>query len=135
LALLAAALVLAQVALGGLVSAGYAGLSCPSLVDCMPSAPAWNALDPFSEPVPGTRPGALAQAVHRAGAIALALALVPLGVAALRRGLLGGTALIALVALQVALGIALVLGALPLSLALLHNAVAALIFASVVRLT
>jgi cytochrome c oxidase assembly protein subunit 15 len=131
-----AALLLTQVALGGLVSAGYAGLSCP-LLGCWPDAPAWHALDPFREPAfdaPTNPGGAVAQALHRAGAALVVLVLAPLGVVALRHGARRfGAALLALLALQVALGIGLVALALPLPLALAHNVVAALLFATIVR--
>ena len=47
-------LLLAQMALGGLTSASYAGLSCHGVVDCVQQAQAgswpWQVLDPWREP-------------------------------------------------------------------------------------
>jgi cytochrome c oxidase assembly protein subunit 15 len=139
-AALGATLVLLQVVLGGQVSAGYAGLSCPSLLHCLPDAPAWHALDPFREPVfdastPMNPAGAAAQAVHRVGAMLVVAVLVPLAAAVWRAGARRAAAgLLLLLGLQVGLGIAMVLSGLPLAPALLHNAVAALLFAATVRI-
>jgi cytochrome c oxidase assembly protein subunit 15 len=123
-----------QVVLGGLLSAGHAGLSCPQLTGCDTSGASWQALNPWHEtsfdPADDTgRAGALIHLLHRGGAVVLAAVLLPLGVAAWRRGLRAGPALLLLLALQAALGAALVLGALPLAVALAHNVVAALLVA------
>ena len=131
--LCAAMPLLAQVALGGLVSASYAGLSCSGWVDCLQAARTigWYTLDPWREPVLGRLPainpaGALAQALHRGVAFALVLLLPVLAVAALRRGRPRSamTLLVALAA-QVAAGLAMVQWSLPIALALLHNLLAA----------
>ena len=137
-----AAVLLCQIALGGLVSAGYAGLSCPSLTGCDLSATVgvWEALNPWREPrfdatLPANPAAALVQAVHRAGALVTLLVLLPLGVLAMRRGRRrSGAVLLALLAIQVALGILMVVHALPFPLALAHNLVAALLLAVVARL-
>ena len=137
-----AALLLCQIALGGLVSAGYAGLSCPSLTGCDLSGTAgvWETLNPWREPrfdttLPVNPAGALAHALHRAGALVTLLVLLPLGVLAMRRGRRrAGAVLLALLAIQVALGILMVVHALPVPLALAHNLVAALLLAVVARL-
>lgn len=139
------AALLAQVALGALVSASYAGLSCAAPVDCLRAAEAagwpWEMLNPWREPVFGTSPmplnpsGALAQVVHRAGALLALLVLIPLGAAALRgRRRRDGAALLVLVVLQFGLGWLMVLTMLPLPLALAHNVVAGLLLATAVRL-
>jgi cytochrome c oxidase assembly protein subunit 15 len=61
--------------------------------------------------------------------------LVPLGVAAMRRGArLIGVVMLALLAVQLALGVALITAALPFELALAHNLVAALLLTAVVSL-
>lgn len=141
-ALAGAAVLLCQIALGGLVSAGYAGLSCPSLTGCDLSGPAgvWDSLNPWREPrfdttLPVNPAGALAQAVHRVGALVTLLVLLPLGVVAMRRGRRrAGAVLLALLAVQAALGVLMVVHALPFPLALAHNLVAALLLAVVVRL-
>jgi cytochrome c oxidase assembly protein subunit 15 len=136
---------LAQLALGALVSASYAGLSCAGASDCVRQAIAagwpWHTLDPWREPVFGATPlplnpnGALAQVVHRAGAVVVVLVLAPLGVAMLRaRRRREGAALLALLALQIGVGALMVTTALPLAPALLHNLVAALLLATAMRL-
>ena len=137
-----AAVLLCQVALGGLVSAGYAGLSCPGLTGCDLSGTAgvWEALNPWREPrfdatLPLNPAGALAHALHRAGALVTFLVLLPLGVLAMRRGRRrAGAVLLALLVIQVSLGILMVVHALPFPLALAHNLMAALLLAVVIRL-
>jgi len=140
-AYLAIALLVAQDALGALVSASFAGLNCPGLSGCgNVSAWAWHALDPFREPnlsstVPINPDGAPAQILHRVGALVVSLVLVPLGVAAMRRGArLIGVVMLALLAVQLALGVALITAALPFEPALAHNLVAALLLTAVVSL-
>jgi len=132
-------LLLAQTALGALVSASYAGLACTSLADCWRTAEAagfpWHALDPWREPAVAAdalnADGALAQFLHRAASPVVALATAILGIAALRGGRRRtGAALLALVALQLGLGMLLVAALLPLPLALAHNVVAALLLAA-----
>jgi cytochrome c oxidase assembly protein subunit 15 len=138
----AVVLLVLQIALGGLVSAGYAGLSCTAWPDCGGhwTVLSWQSLNPWHEPVfdatlPINPPGALAHMAHRAGAVVLAVVLLPLGVAALRSGRRGaGAAVLALLAAQLGLGLAMVLTALPLALALAHNLVAGLLLALLVGL-
>lgn len=133
-----------QVALGALLSASYAALACTDLADCSRLVQAaawdWQALNPWREPVlaataaapdPG---GALVSLAHRAGALVVLPMLALLGTLAWRRGRRGaGAALLALVALQVALGLFIVAAGLPLAPVLLHNAVAALLLATLAR--
>lgn len=139
------AVLFAQVALGALVSASYAGLSCAAAGDCLRAAEAagwpWHTLNPWREPVFAATPmplnpgGALAQLVHRGGALLAFLVLMPLGIAALRGPRRrDGAALLVLLMLQLGLGWLAVATALPLSLALAHNVVAGLLLATVVRL-
>lgn len=139
------AALLAQVALGALVSASYAGLSCAAPGDCLRAAEAagwpWEMLNPWREPVFGATPmplnpsGALAQVVHRGGALLALLVLIPLGTAALRgQRRRDGAALLLLLMLQLSLGWLMVEMVLPLPLALAHNVVAGLLLATVVRL-
>ena len=125
---------LAQVALGGLVSTGHAGLSCPAFGACDLGAGSWQALAPWVEPPAGALPthagGALVHVLHRAGALLLAAVLLVLARHAWRRGQRTAAMLLAgLPALQVALGLALVALDLPLALALAHNLAAALLLA------
>lgn len=86
--LLALACSVIQVAVGELVSASYASLSCADPLECLRMAAAqgwpWPTLSPWREPVfdavtttPPVNPaGALAQALHRAGAQTTSLAVV-----------------------------------------------------------
>lgn len=135
-------LLLVQIALGGLVSAGFAGLSCDGWAACAAAAREldWSVLDPWREPVFAAAPpynpdGALAQFAHRAGAVLVLAVAAPLGLALLRQPQRrAGMGLLVLLALQLALGPALVALALPLWLALAHNLVAALLLALVLSL-
>ncbi len=134
-----AALLVAQIVLGGLVSAGHAGLSCPRLPACDTAAGSWAFLDPLHETAvpagdPANPAGSLVHSLHRAGTLVLAGVLLPLGVAAWRRGRRAGGALLALLLLQAALGVALVTGGLPLPVALAHNMAAALLLVAVLAL-
>lgn len=136
---LAGAVLVAQIALGGWVSAGHAGLSCPELTRCDPSVGTWQALNPWRASVfdsadPTNPAGALVHFLHRAGSLLALAVLLPLGVVAWRRGRRAGAVLVLLLVVQVALGALLVLGALPLPLALAHNLVAALLLAVLVNL-
>lgn len=140
-----AGVLLAQVALGALVSASYAGLSCAAPGDCLRGAEAagwsWQTLNPWREPVFDATPlplnpgGALAQVVHRGGALLALLVLVPLGLAVLRGPRRrDGTALLVLLALQLGCGWLMVTTVLPLPLAMTHNVLAGLLLATVVRM-
>jgi cytochrome c oxidase assembly protein subunit 15 len=134
-----AAVLVAQIVLGGLVSAGHAGLSCPGLVTCDFAAGSWQFLNPWQETLidagnPANPAGALVHALHRIGALVVAVLLLPLGVTAWRSGRLAGAAVVLLLVAQAGLGAALVLAGLPLPVALAHNAVAALLLAAVVAL-
>lgn len=130
------ALLTAQIVLGGLLSAGHAGLSCPQLTGCDSSGASWQALNPWHEPSfdAAGRAGARVHVLHRAGALAVSGVLLALGIAAWRRGLRAGPALLALLAVQGVLGALLVLRALPLAVALAHNIGAALLVAVVLML-
>lgn len=131
--LAAAALLLVQVALGGLVSASFAGLSCDGWASCLQAAQGvgWAALDPWREPVLGAWPninplGALPQALHRVLALVLGVLLTALAAIAWRRGRPRRALVLILVLLaQLAVGLAMVAMSLPLPLALLHNLLAA----------
>lgn len=139
-------LLFGQLAGGALVSASYAALSCGSLADCSRAAAAagwdWQALDPWREPrwaaaaaLPINPGAALALLAHRAGAALLLPVLVLTGVAAWRRGRRhAGAALAVLAVVQGATGLLIVATGLPLAGVLLHNLVAALLLATVVRL-
>ena len=141
----ALALLCAQLAVGALVSASYAGLSCRGLADCTSAAAAsgwdWQALNPWREPMfafgtlPTQREAAFALWLHQVGAFVVLPCLIWAGSAAWRRGLRrGGATLLALLAVQAALGPAIVTLGLPLTGVLLHNLLAALLLATLARL-
>jgi cytochrome c oxidase assembly protein subunit 15 len=141
-AVLAAVLLAAQVALGGLVSASYAGLSCTNgcgLGDLLGSAE-WSSLNPWREPVLSATPpinpsGMLAHGLHRLGGVLLALLLVPTAWWAWRRGRPRSAALLlVLLVAQMTLGLAMGAWALPLALALLHNLLAAALLTTLLTL-
>jgi cytochrome c oxidase assembly protein subunit 15 len=140
----ALALLASQITLGALVSASYSALACTDLADCGRAAQAtgwdWQALNPWREPVfdattATVNPaGALLPLLHRLGAFVMSPLLALLAAAAWRRGRRrAGAALLALTATQVVLGLLIVATSLPLAVVLLHNLVAALLLATLVR--
>ena len=133
------ALLVVQVALGGMVNATYAGLSCPEVFRCDMGGASWQALNPWQAPAfdpaaPTNPSGALVQWLHRIGALAVFAVLLPLGIVSWRRGRRMGAALVVLLAVEAALGVMLVRGALALPAALAHNIVAALLLAATLSL-
>jgi cytochrome c oxidase assembly protein subunit 15 len=112
-----AALLVVQLALGGLVSSHYAGLACGAFPTC--DGAAWA---PSLSGLVGLH------VIHRFSGYALALAAGVLAVAT-RSGPLAARsrALVALVALQIALGATNVLLEVPIELTALHSAAAAAI--------
>lgn len=143
LAWLALIVLTCQIALGGLVSAGFAGLSCAGLPSCGGNASSarisLEALDPWREPVfaevatpPANPPGVPAHMAHRYGAIAVLLTLLPLGLAARRAGRRqAALMLLTLLVIGIWLGLLLVALSLPLGAALAHNLGAALLLVAV----
>lgn len=132
-ALVLLVILVVQIASGVLVSASYSGLSCSGFPECGGAANlSWSMLDPMRVPhfeaLPPIHPeGASAQMLHRGLAVLVALAALVTAVDAWRNGQRRAAAtLAALLVLQMGLGIALVLAALPLAVALMHNLVAAL---------
>jgi cytochrome c oxidase assembly protein subunit 15 len=128
-----------QVALGGMVNATYAGLSCPELIRCDMAGASWQALNPWQAPAfdpaaPTNPSGALVQWLHRIGALAVFAVLLPLGIVSWRNGRRMGAALVVLLAVEAVLGVMLVRGALALPAALAHNIVAALLLAATLSL-
>ena len=137
----ALAIVAAQIALGGWVSANNAGLACPSFPACgvgedlfSLAPPVWDfrgfaparELGFDSQGAPITN-AALATIVffHRAGAIFAIAAVVAAAIFARRAGAVGAGAVGGLVAAQAAVGVAATVGGLPVALAVAHNALAA----------
>ena len=142
-ALAAALLLLAQIALGALTSAAFAGLACTDLRECVEQARAggwnWAALNPWREPVlsiatPNPE-GALAQLLHRLGSFVVTPLLAWLGICAWRGGRrVEAAALLFLLASQVLLGLVVGSTRLPLIPVLAHNLGTALMLALVLRL-
>jgi cytochrome c oxidase assembly protein subunit 15 len=144
---IALAVLVAQIALGGWVSANYAALACTDFPTCqgawVPSMDFANAFHVLRE-LGVTAAGApLAQEAlnaiqwsHRAGALVTLIVVGALAIRASREPALRVVACViaALLATQVGLGIANVLLRLPLALAAAHNAVAALLLAALVVL-
>ena len=137
----ALAVVAAQIALGGWVSANNAGLACPSFPACGAGGDLFSLAPPVwdfrgfaparelgfdSQGAPITN-AALATIVffHRAGAIFAVAAVVAAAIFARRAGAGGAGAVGGLVAAQAAVGIAATVGGLPIALAVAHNALAA----------
>lgn len=132
-------LLVLQIGLGGLVSAAYAGLSCPQLPGCDAAAGAWQAFDPWRVPrlaaaAPTNPGGAWLHLAHRAGSLLVVAVVAPLGIVGWRRGYRAGAVLVALLAAQVLAGVLLVAQSLPLAGALVHNMLAALLLATLVSL-
>lgn len=136
---------LCQIALGGLVSAGYASLSCTGLPGCGAGLSAditAASLDPWREAVfaatakpPANPAGASAHMAHRYGTLASLLVLLPLGLAALRGGRRRtGWLILTLLVVQIELGLLMVALSLPLGGALAHNLIGTLLLAVVFSL-
>jgi len=144
-ALVALLAVVAQIALGGWVSANYAALACPDLPLCLgaalPPMDFHNAFHVFRElgqTSGGERlPAEALTAIHWTHRVFALVVVVAVGRAAFRafpamRTL--AVAIAALLALQFSLGVANVAFSLPLALAAAHNAGAALLLAALVVL-
>ncbi|MBK6867070.1 MAG: COX15/CtaA family protein [Burkholderiales bacterium] len=133
---LAAALVLLQVAMGGMASTTHSILSCGSVADCWSAAQAssWSALDPWRVPAPpGDGAGAPVQLAHRLGALAVLLCALPLALLMRRHDRAGALPLLACLLAQTVLGPLMVALGFPMALVLLHNLLAALTLALLAR--
>jgi cytochrome c oxidase assembly protein subunit 15 len=137
-ALLALAVLTVQIALGGWTSSHYAGLVCGEGLSCRGSwAPAMDMAAAFSLSSRGAPSLDALTAIHwshRLGALAAAAVLTGFATCLLRQSGMRRFAwtLLALLALQIALGLANVAWDLPLGAAVLHNAVAALLLVAMV---
>lgn len=142
--LLGLGLLIAQIALGGMVSASFAALSCTGSAGCggwlqHASLADFNPLQVLSVPQEGNfMPGEAQQTLHmthRFSALLVFFYLAWLGTCLIREKLRrSGMLLIAALTLQVALGISAAAFGLPLFLVLLHNAVAAFLLLILVTL-
>ena len=140
------ALVVAQIVLGGWTSTNYAALACTDFPTChgqwWPTMDIGNAFHLMRE-LGMTADGAMLSNealtaihwMHRIGALAVTAALIMLSIRLTRAGLTTFAALVlAVLSLQLALGIANVLLSLPLALAVAHNAGAALLLLTLVTI-
>lgn len=138
-----------QIFLGGWTSSNYAALACTDFPKCQgqwwPSSDLKNAFVlwrglgiNYEFGVLDTPARTAIHAVHRYWAVLVCSVFVMLGVYTLRHANPPGRriawCILLLLALQVSLGITNVLGGLPLPVAVMHNAVAALLLLSVVTL-
>ena len=143
---LALVALLGQMMLGVWVSSNYAALACTDFPTCQgqwwPPTDFAGGFDLTHPPGPNYLHGQLdnhARAAihlsHRLGAIAASAALIYLAIKALKIGLTArGTALLALLATQLTLGVLNVVLILPLPIAIGHHLVAALLLLTVITL-
>ena len=148
LAVLGLVVLAMQILLGGWTSSNYSAIACPDFPTCQASYwpdmdfkdafVLWRGLGIDYEGGVLDHPARVAiHFTHRLGALVTALVLGFLAWKAIRTGgsravRTAGTALAAVLAIQLIVGPAMVLEAFPLPLATAHNAVAALLLASVV---
>jgi cytochrome c oxidase assembly protein subunit 15 len=149
-ALGALAVMVVQIALGGWTSSNYAAVACPDLPTCQQSwwprmdfrdaFVLWRGLGIDYEGGVLANPARVAiHVTHRLGAVVAALSLISLGIVVVRRAssrrlaFAGGFVMMA-VLVQVSIGMAMVHWGLPLPLATLHNAGAALLVIGMVTL-
>lgn len=147
LGIAAATMLIAQIGLGGWTSANYAALACPDFPTCQTQW--WPEIADFSEGFILWRglgvdyefgvldhPARVAiHFAHRLGAILATLLLIAFAVALLRtRGLAAdGTAVLAVLVAQLAIGVSIILFGVPLSVAVAHNGFAALLLLTVLH--
>ncbi|HLW24217.1 MAG TPA: COX15/CtaA family protein [Steroidobacteraceae bacterium] len=148
-AILALGVLIAQIGLGGWTSSNYAALACPDFPTCQhawwPDAD-FRAAFSFSQRGIDYEGGVLASPArtaihlsHRLGALVTGLLLLGLGASVMararrRRRVLAGALVVLAVVLQISVGISVVRFGVPLPLATLHNAGAALLVVSLVTL-
>lgn len=138
-----------QIFLGGWTSTNYAALACTDFPTCQGSFwPSMNLHDAFvlwrglgvnyEFGVLDTPARTAIHFVHRLWAVVTAGVVIALALAALRDGSAAGrqigSCILALLCLQVALGVTNVIGGLPLLVAVMHNGTAALLMGSLVTL-
>jgi len=147
LGLAAAAALVLQIALGGWTSANYAALACPDFPKCQTQW--WPAIADFEEGFVLWRglgvdyeggvldhPARVAvHFTHRLGAIVAAALIALLGFRLAREPTtrVDGGAVLAVLLLQLSLGVSIVWFGVPLAVAVLHNGVAALLLLAVIN--
>ena len=141
----ALAVLVLQVALGGLLSASHSSFSCSDTGQCLRQAALegwhWQLLDPWREPLfeaattlPINPHGALVNLLHRAMALGVVLTVLPTAWLARRHGdSRAAAALLLLLVLQIALGAWLAGSGATVPAALAHNLLAALMVATLAR--
>lgn len=149
LALLTLFVVIAQIFLGGWTSSNYAALACPDFPTChgvwVPHMDLQQGFNVFQHIGPNYLGGQLESDartaihyVHRLGAVVTTLVVLALSTALWRTAVVlakrMAMVLVAVLLLQVALGISNVIFALPLMVAVAHNAVGALLLLTTVTL-
>jgi cytochrome c oxidase assembly protein subunit 15 len=150
LAITALAMLALQIALGGWTSSNYAAVACPDFPTCQASAwprmdfrdafVLWRGLGIDYEGGVLDHPARVAiHVVHRIGALATAAILLVLGLLGIMRSRnarirTASVGVASLLAMQMAIGIAMVLRGFPLPLATAHNAGAALLLLGTVAL-
>lgn len=142
---LAILVLLIQIALGGLVSAKFAALSCTALPGCDTQGWTLAAFDPLRElalgPDGAVIIGPETAAVHMAHRFGAAVTFGLLAWLAIRAFTLGAgyrplcASLLGLLVLQVLLGMSAVLNSLPLLVVLAHNGVAGLLLLTLITLS
>lgn len=149
-ATVALVLLVLQIFLGGWTSTNYAALACPDFPTChgsfwpqtdIPTAyTLWHGLGiNYEYGILDARARVTIHHFHRVGAVVVTIALLLLGASLLRGGYARrwrrfGVAVLAALALQVTIGISVVILQLPLLLAAAHNAGAAILLAVLVSL-
>jgi len=147
LGLAAAAALVLQISLGGWTSANYAALACPDFPTCQTQW--WPAIADFKEAFVLWRgigidyeggvldhPARVAvHFTHRLGAVLAAVLIALLGISLVRESATraDGAAVLAVLALQLSLGVSIVWFGVPLGVAVLHNGVAALLLLAVIN--
>jgi len=148
LAGVALALLAGQIFLGGWTSSNYAALACPDLPTCQgrlwpeldvgEAFTLWRGLEQnYEYGVLDNRARVTIHHLHRVGALVVSAVLLVLARWLWRQGVSWrghAQVILALLAAQVAIGLALVMLQLPLSLAAAHNAGAALLLLAVTKL-
>jgi cytochrome c oxidase assembly protein subunit 15 len=147
LGLAAAAALVLQISLGGWTSSNYAALACPDFPTCQTQW--WPAIADFKEAFVLWRgigidyeggvldhPARVAvHFTHRLGAVLAAVLIALLGFRLVRETATraDGAAVLAVLALQLCLGVSIVWFGVPLGVAVLHNGVAALLLLAVIN--
>jgi cytochrome c oxidase assembly protein subunit 15 len=135
-----------QIMLGGMIGAGSASASCPTVADCdgvwWPAPTPWQAFNPWLEPAPAALEPSSSQAAalhmaHRFGALSNLVLSGGLAVAAWSAGprfRIAAATVLLLLLLQIALGVYSVLGGMPLAALVAHNLTAALLLLALINL-